>query len=319
MRSRGAFDLQLGPQIGAREVAAVPHAPSFQEVHQVAERKRPERLDHTQTAGFGERLLEIVVRLRDADHACVGAVRLHANLDRGVLSAECPDEPQGVIVGVQQPLAADLTVGCVAAPEGKCARIDKNIRYVKHTFVNSLSSGPACSVNPCKSARSPPAPAEQPVHRVPPAVQLRTSRHGDPVAFVADGVEHRAGGSLLDGQPVKARGVLHVDGGPPVGPVADVAGDAPPRHAPSGAAWRGRSERPFRGSQRSLHVGDAGRDGPGGDEFVAFGRDSSGPDERSARAHQGLAGRGEAGGKRLDGPGIGLRRSLAHAGHDDGQ
>ena len=45
-------------------------------------------------------------------------------------------------------------------------------------------------------------------------------------AFVADGVEHRAGGSLLDGQPVQARGVLHVDGGPAAGPVADVAGDA---------------------------------------------------------------------------------------------
>src|SRR5262249_16073613 len=62
-------DLQLGPEIGPREVAAVPDAPSFQEVNEVAERERPERLDHTQSAGFGECLLEIVVRLRDTDHA----------------------------------------------------------------------------------------------------------------------------------------------------------------------------------------------------------------------------------------------------------
>jgi len=45
-------------------------------------------------------------------------------------------------------------------------------------------------------------------------------------AFVADSVEHSTGGRLLDSQPVKTRGVLHVDSGPTAGPIADVAGDA---------------------------------------------------------------------------------------------
>ena len=48
----------------------------------------------------------------------------------------------------------------------------------------------------------------------------------DGYAFFADGVEHCVGGSLLNGQPVGACGVFHVDGGPAAGPVADVAGDA---------------------------------------------------------------------------------------------
>jgi hypothetical protein len=73
------------------------------------------------------------------------------------------------------------------------------------------------------------------------------------------------------------------------------------------------------GGQRGLHVGDAGRDRPGGDEFVAFGRGPSRPDQRSARDHQGLAGAGQAGGKGLDGPGVGPRGRLGHAGHDEGQ
>ena len=60
-------------------------------------------------------------------------------------------------------------------------------------------------------------------------VQVPTDGLGDLAdgyAFVADSVEHGAGGSLLDREPVKTRGVLHVDGGPAAGPVADVAGDA---------------------------------------------------------------------------------------------
>ena len=48
----------------------------------------------------------------------------------------------------------------------------------------------------------------------------------DEYAFVTDGVEHGAGGRLLDGWPVKARGVLYVDGGPAAGPIADVGRDA---------------------------------------------------------------------------------------------
>jgi len=55
------------------------------------------------------------------------------------------------------------------------------------------------------------------------------------------------------------------------------------------------------------------------DEFVAFGRGSAGYHERCARDHHGLAGAGESGDKRLDGLGIGPRRSLAHAGHDEGE
>ena len=154
-------------------------------------------------------------------------------------------------------------------------------------------------------------------------------------AFVPDGVEHRAGRSLLDGQPVKTRGVLHVDGGPAAGPVADVARDAlGPGHGDelrdeavpvplavhrAGQHDQAGADAPAGGREGGLHVDDAGRDGPGGDEFVAFGRGPSGPDERSARDHQGLAGAGEAAGKRLDGPGVGPRRSLGHAGHDEGQ
>jgi predicted MFS family arabinose efflux permease len=153
--------------------------------------------------------------------------------------------------------------------------------------------------------------------------------------FVADRVEHRTGGRLLDGQPVKTRGVLHVDGGPAAGPVADVARDAPgPGHRDelgdepvtfalamhrAGQHDQAGADIPLGGGQRGLHVGDAGRDGPGGDEFVAFGRGPAGPDERSARDHHGLAGASQAGGERLDGPGIGPRRSLGHAGHDEGQ
>ena len=40
---------------------------------------------------------------------------------------------------------------------------------------------------------------------------------------------------------------------------------------------------------------------------------------RCAGDQHGLAGTGKAGGKRLDGLGIGPRRSLAHAGHDEGE
>ena len=43
--------------------------------------------------------------------------------------------------------------------------------------------------------------------------------------LIADGVEDRARGGLLKGQPVKDRSVLDVDGGPAAGSVADVAGD----------------------------------------------------------------------------------------------
>jgi hypothetical protein len=57
-----------------------------------------------------------------------------------------------------------------------------------------------------------------------PADGLGDRADGHP--FVADGVEHGAGRSLLNGQPVQARGVLHVNGGPAAGAVADVAGDA---------------------------------------------------------------------------------------------
>ena len=60
-------------------------------------------------------------------------------------------------------------------------------------------------------------------------IQMPTDSLGDLTnghALVADGVEHCAGGSLLDGQPVQARGILHMDSGPAAGPIADVAGDA---------------------------------------------------------------------------------------------
>ena len=154
-------------------------------------------------------------------------------------------------------------------------------------------------------------------------------------AFVTDGVEHCAGGSLFDGQPVQARSVLHMDGGPAAGPIADVSGDAlrPGRgdelgdeavtfslavHR-AGQHDQAGADACVCGSEGGLHVGDAGRDWPGGDEFVAFGRGSAGCHERGARDHQGLAGAGESGDKRLDGSGIGPRRSLAHAGHDEGE
>lgn len=50
-------------------------------------------------------------------------------------------------------------------------------------------------------------------------------------AFVADSVEDRTGGSLLDSAPVETRGVLHVDSGP--------AGDDRPVSALDGMVDRG--------------------------------------------------------------------------------
>ncbi len=154
-------------------------------------------------------------------------------------------------------------------------------------------------------------------------------------AFVADCVEYRPGGGLLDRQPVQARGVSHVDGGPAAGPVADIARDTlgpgrgdelrdeavtfPLAVYRAGQHDQARADALLGRGQGGLQVGDAGRDGPGGDEFVAFGRGPAGCDQRCAGDHQGLARAGQAAGQRLDGPGVGPRRRLGHAGHDEGQ
>jgi hypothetical protein len=74
---------------------------------------------------------------------------------------------------------------------------------------------------------------------------------------------------------------------------------------------RGGADTPVCGCERGPHVGDAGRDGPGDDEFVALGRGASGRNQRSSRDHEGLAGVLQSSGERLDGLGIIARTRLA--------
>lgn len=110
--------------------------------------------------------------------------------------------------------------------------------------------------------------------------------------FVAHRVEHRPGRILLDGQPVERRRVLHVDGGPSGGPVAEAAGGAlgagpgdQLRHEAvvlaravhrAGEHDQGGADAGGGGREGVAQVGDAGGDGAFGDQLVALGRRPAG-------------------------------------------